>query len=561
MQKKHCLNFEAKSWTREERIELVKGVEQQVQESRIRSVMDLYSASNNDPTFLDDQVRTIAENPPTPEDIRKALPMINWNEVARLYVIGRSPTECWIQWSNHEDSLINHGAWTKAEDKKLWSIVKQHKLCNWDLIAQELGSRRSISQCLVRYQRSLNAGIVRGAWTHEEDEQLRAAVQKYGDQDWLSVASELEGRTGPQCWNRWHKILNPIRQKSGRWSINEDKRLRLAVSVYGPRMWKLIAVHVPGRTEVQCRERWCNVLDPSLTWAEWNPEEDRRLEEAVTRHGSHRWSTVASELIPRTDSQCWRRWKHLHPELLSVFQKDNKIQKAALISNFVGRKRERSKLRPSDFVPEAGAGAFKTVEKDCEQDDSIVMEPVGFCEEGMSATPRVEVGVPAVTPELSKKRRLERLQKLREARATGKMVAWKRSGMSTNYPGDKHRKPPERRRERREGKGKRLTAKGRCNPSKNGVTAFVKAMQELANICEKTQNPSVAVLLPLSTSKKIGDKGQAKAGDSSSNLDIDETGKEAPESVGEDEDVETAVKAVLSWPFSWGLHEFLEKAP
>lgn len=54
-------------------------------------------AGSNDATFLDDQVKAIAEHPPTPEDIRAALPIINWNEVARLYVLSRSPTECWIQ--------------------------------------------------------------------------------------------------------------------------------------------------------------------------------------------------------------------------------------------------------------------------------------------------------------------------------------------------------------------------------------------------------------------------------------------------------------------------------
>ncbi|MCO5580292.1 hypothetical protein L7F22_034158 [Adiantum nelumboides] len=527
MQKKYCLTFEPKSWTKEEKIELVKGVQQQVQESRIRSLMDLYSASNNDATFLDDQVKTIAENPPTPEDIRKAMPMINWNEVSRLYVIGRSPTECWIQWSNHEDRLINHGAWTKAEDKKLWSIVKQHKLCNWDLIAQELGSRRSISQCLVRYQRSLNAGIMRGAWTREEDEQLRAAVQQYGDQDWLSVASELEGRTGPQCWNRWHKSLNPIRQKSGRWSVNEDKRLGLAVSVYGPRMWKLVAVHVPGRTEVQCRERWCNVLDPSLTWAQWTPEEDLRLEAAVTRHGSHRWSTVASELSPRTDSQCWRRWKHLHPELLSAFQKDNKIQRAALVSNFVGRKSERSQLSPSDFVPEPGA--FDATEENRQQADSSVMEQGRFCEEGTtSATPIAEVGLHLATPELSKRRRLERVQKLREARATGKLLALKRSAVLTNYQVKK---------------GKRLYAKGMCKPSKNGATAFVKVMKELANICGTTQKSSGTGLMPTSTREKIQDNRSTTA-DSSSNLDMAEAGNGTPQCTGEDDEVEEASYAV-----------------
>jgi hypothetical protein len=33
-------------------------------------------------------------------------------------------------------------------------------------------------------------------------------------------------------------------------------------------------------------------------------------------------------------------------------QKNNKIQKIALLNNFVGRKKERPTLEPSDFVPQ-----------------------------------------------------------------------------------------------------------------------------------------------------------------------------------------------------------------
>ena len=103
---------------------------------------------------------------------------------------------------NDEDPLIDHGPWTKAEDKRLWSIARNNKLSNWDKIAEELGGHRSVAQCLIRYQRSLNAGIVRSAWTAQEDEQLRAAVQIYGSKDWPAVAATLECRTSAQCWNR-----------------------------------------------------------------------------------------------------------------------------------------------------------------------------------------------------------------------------------------------------------------------------------------------------------------------------------------------------------------------
>jgi hypothetical protein len=41
-----------------------------------------------------------------------------------------------------------------------------------------------------------------------------------------------------------------------------------AVTEYGEK-WSKVAQHVPTRTDVQCRERFKNVLDPKLTPAPW----------------------------------------------------------------------------------------------------------------------------------------------------------------------------------------------------------------------------------------------------------------------------------------------------
>ena len=49
--------------------------------------------------------------------------------------------------------------------------------------------------------------------------------------------------------------------------------------------WREVAKHVPRRTDKQCRERYANVLDPELRlYAEWTPEEDKLLLQAVEEH-------------------------------------------------------------------------------------------------------------------------------------------------------------------------------------------------------------------------------------------------------------------------------------
>jgi hypothetical protein len=50
--------------------------------------------------------------------------------------------------------------------------------------------------------------------------------------------------------------------------------------------WSKIAAHVATRTDVQCRERWMNVLDPARAAGKaraWTAAEDKRLEAAVSR--------------------------------------------------------------------------------------------------------------------------------------------------------------------------------------------------------------------------------------------------------------------------------------
>jgi Myb-like DNA-binding domain len=58
-----------------------------------------------------------------------------------------------------------------------------------------------------------------------------------------------------------------------RWSEEEDAALTRLVQEWGPKRWRHIAAHLPGRTNKQCQERWKNHLAPELekgaiTWSE-----------------------------------------------------------------------------------------------------------------------------------------------------------------------------------------------------------------------------------------------------------------------------------------------------
>ncbi|XP_071903435.1 uncharacterized protein [Coffea arabica] len=340
-------------WSKEEREKLSNGVKQQFQKMLLQRSVDLLSdgdGSFDDSDNLDSIVASIRDLDITPDKMRQFLPKVNWDELASMYLPGRSGAECQARWLNCEDPLINQNSWTSTEDKNLLHVVQQKGLSNWIDIAVSMGTNRTPFQCLARYQRSLNASIIKREWTEEEDNQLRAAVEAFGESNWQVVASAMEGRIGTQCSNRWMKSLHPARQRVGKWTPEEDKRLKVAVMLFGPKTWKKIARFVPGRTQVQCRERWVNCLDPSLNRNDWTQEEDSKLKAAIEEHG-YCWSKVAACVPPRTDSQCRRRWKVLLPHEVPWLQAAKKMQRAALISNFVDRESERPGLLPSDFVP------------------------------------------------------------------------------------------------------------------------------------------------------------------------------------------------------------------
>ncbi|KAF2460978.1 Pre-mRNA-splicing factor CEF1 [Lineolata rhizophorae] len=97
-----------------------------------------------------------------------------------------------------------------------------------------------------------------GVWTNIEDEILKAAVSKYGLNQWARVSSLLARKTPKQCKARWTEWLDPSIRKI-EWSKEEDEKL-LHLAKLMPTQWRTIAPIV-GRTATQCLERYQKLLD------------------------------------------------------------------------------------------------------------------------------------------------------------------------------------------------------------------------------------------------------------------------------------------------------------
>jgi hypothetical protein len=223
-------------------------------------------------------------------------------------------------------------AWTVEENAKLSSAVantlkkkwgKEYKI-DWVAVAALVPGRTEV-QCRNRWHNDLVSNIDpttarAGKWTADEDGKLKDAIQTHVGKNWAGIAALVPGRTITQCRHRWHDVLNPnidrANRRTGEWTVDEDGKLKDAVQTHSGKHWVAVAALVSGRTKFQCHRRWHDVLNANIDrtnrrTGKWAEDEDSKLKNAVQTHGGKNWAAVASLVPARTRQQCWNRWQDL----------------------------------------------------------------------------------------------------------------------------------------------------------------------------------------------------------------------------------------------------------
>jgi hypothetical protein len=95
-------------------------------------------------------------------------------------------------------------------------------------------------------------------FTAEEDEILREAFRRIGENDWRGIARELPGRTVRQVKDRWMTYLSDG-VRSGPWSREEDQQLIALHREMGAK-WVQIAGQLRGRTDVMVKNRYNQIV-------------------------------------------------------------------------------------------------------------------------------------------------------------------------------------------------------------------------------------------------------------------------------------------------------------
>ncbi|KAI8906453.1 Homeodomain-like protein, partial [Gorgonomyces haynaldii] len=101
------------------------------------------------------------------------------------------------KWSTAEDALLLQ-TFTKLSQE----FPNDLSLTFWNKVATQMMVLRTGSQCMARYQETLDPTLKRGKWSEDEVELLLKLYQTHG-KAWVKISEQIPGRTQRQCRARW----------------------------------------------------------------------------------------------------------------------------------------------------------------------------------------------------------------------------------------------------------------------------------------------------------------------------------------------------------------------
>ncbi|KAK9895991.1 hypothetical protein P389DRAFT_143428, partial [Cystobasidium minutum MCA 4210] len=153
--------------------------------------------------------------------------------------------------AHSRQTQIKRRTWSQEDINSLVSILNEVDGRSWTEISRRAfpHDEYSSAECQEKWKElsKEKKDVNRGAWTHEEDQALMDAVERFRPEKWVVIATQVGARNGKQCRERWYNHLSPDIKK-GTFSAEEDEIIFHWYSIVGSK-WSEIAKHLPGRPD------------------------------------------------------------------------------------------------------------------------------------------------------------------------------------------------------------------------------------------------------------------------------------------------------------------------
>ncbi|ORX50819.1 hypothetical protein DM01DRAFT_1307846 [Hesseltinella vesiculosa] len=219
--------------------------------------------------------------------------------------------------------------------------------------------------------------------------------------------------------------------KGGIWKNTEDEILKAAVSKYGKNQWARISSLLVRKSPKQCKARWYEWLDPSIKKTEWSREEDEKLLH-LAKLMPTQWRTIAP-IVGRTPAQCLERYQRLLDEAEQTLGRDTLGLSGAMGSESGPSADDVRRLRPGEVDPEPETKPARPDPVDMDEDEK---EMLSEARARLANTQGKKAKRKARERQLEEARRLTSLQKRRELKAAGINVRIKKMKNTMDYNTD-----------------------------------------------------------------------------------------------------------------------------
>ncbi|KAI9491325.1 pre-mRNA splicing factor component-domain-containing protein [Zychaea mexicana] len=219
--------------------------------------------------------------------------------------------------------------------------------------------------------------------------------------------------------------------KGGIWKNTEDEILKAAVSKYGKNQWARISSLLVRKTPKQCKARWYEWLDPSIKKTEWSKEEDEKLLH-LAKLMPTQWRTIAP-IVGRTPAQCLERYQRLLDEAEAKEAGADLGLTGSLGPESGPSADDVRRLRPGEVDPEPETKPARPDPVDMDEDEK---EMLSEARARLANTQGKKAKRKARERQLEEARRLASLQKRRELKAAGIHLRMKRKKGDMDYNAD-----------------------------------------------------------------------------------------------------------------------------